>query len=528
VGFGVTLPVDSLVGPQISICGAIRWLHGVGCALVQLDWYGTVFLATAPAGPDRPAIRRAQALAAGDETGLAVMRELLRCKLAGQAKVARMLGGEDAATLIDRLSGEIDRTSDGTRVLGVEGTAAATYWALWRDLPLHFARRDKEPEHWQRFGLRRPEGSKQAHKAATIGGALVNYLYGVLAGEMTIAILGAGLDPGIGVLHADRENRASLAYDAMEAVRPYAEAWLLSFLAQSRLSKRDFHEENDGTIRITRPLTSYLAMTAPLWRRAAEMVAGWLAESFAEFARRLGGRRIDDEVIVAASPGPSMKVQKASDLTAARPQHSLRGTVRLPKPLPDPLPTLPWPGRTYRSATAHHAMPRTCYECGRSLTPGQRKFCSHFCSDNYRAEMGRSLPIGERSALPLAIREIGVKKEARSAKASRISDERRAWENAHKLLGTDGARQAEMAAREQLQGWYVAQVKPRLIELQPKDIARAIEVSRTYARQVIAGQIPHRRHFAALSKLAGVPAPTALSALTQPTAESEPQSTAGP
>ena len=79
--------------------GAIRWLHGVGCALVQLDWDGTVLLATAPAGPDRPVIRRAQALAAGDKTGLAIMREILRCKLAGQSRVARLLGGEDAADL---------------------------------------------------------------------------------------------------------------------------------------------------------------------------------------------------------------------------------------------------------------------------------------------------------------------------------------------------------------------------------------------------------------------------------------------
>jgi CRISPR/Cas system-associated endonuclease Cas1 len=165
-------------------------------------------------------------------------------------------------------------TFDGARALAVEGTAAAAYWALWRDLPLQFARRDKVPAHWQKFGLRRPEGSKQARKATTVGGALVNYLYGILASEMTIALLGAGLDPGIGVFHADRENRASLAYDAMEAVRPYAEAWLLCCLTQCRFSKRDFYEENDGTIRITRPLTSYLAMTAPLWRRSAEMVAG--------------------------------------------------------------------------------------------------------------------------------------------------------------------------------------------------------------------------------------------------------------
>ena len=153
--------------------GAIRWLHGVGCSLVQLDWDGTVLLATAPAGPDRPALRRAQALAAGDKTGLAIVREILRCKLAGQARVARLLGGEDAVALIDRLAGEINETQHGTHILGVEGASAGAYWALWTDLPVHFARQDKVPKHWQTFGFRRPEGSGRPRKAITPGGAIL-------------------------------------------------------------------------------------------------------------------------------------------------------------------------------------------------------------------------------------------------------------------------------------------------------------------------------------------------------------------
>jgi hypothetical protein len=128
-------PVDRIVVTRpdgFITFGATRWLHGVGCALVQLDWDGTVLLATAPAGPDRPAIRRAQALAAGDKIGLALMREIMRRKLAGQATLARILGGEDAAAEIDRLSGEIGHAFDGTRMLAVEGTTAAVYWALRR------------------------------------------------------------------------------------------------------------------------------------------------------------------------------------------------------------------------------------------------------------------------------------------------------------------------------------------------------------------------------------------------------------
>jgi len=78
---------------------------------------------------------------------------------------------------------------------------------------------------------------------------------------------------------------------------------------------------------------------------------------------------------------------------------------------------------------------------------------------------------------------------------------------------------------------YAAEVQPCLTGLQPKDIVRVIDVSRVYARQVIAGQVPHARHFAALAKLAGVPATKALRlapVLAQATAASEPQSTAGP
>jgi hypothetical protein len=55
-----------------------------------------------------------------------------------------------------------------------------------------------------------------------------------------------------------------------------------------------------------------------------------------------------------------------------------------------------------------------------------------------------------------------------------------------------------------------------MMELQPKDIARAIEVSRTYARQIVNGHIPHRAHFAALAELAGVPEPTAVRLASMP------------
>jgi hypothetical protein len=167
-------------------------------------------------------------------------------------------------------------------------------------------------------------------------------------------------------------------------------------------------------------------------------------------------------------------------------------------------------------------MPRACYECGRALASTQRKFCSPSCTGTYRAEMGRLVPIAAEGILSPAIREFRLSEEARSAKLRRVSAARRAWDNTHKSVAAGEGRQAETAAREQLRRWYAAELQPRLTGLQPKDIVRAIDVSRVYARQVIAGQIPHAHHFAALAKLARVPAPKALGLAAMPAAAAGP------
>jgi CRISPR-associated protein Cas1 len=323
---------------------AIKWLDGVGAGLVQLDWDGTVLLATAPAGSDQPALRRAQVLAAENGAGHMITQEILRAKLNGQAAIAELLGSKETASLIINLARELAAATNVGQLLAIEGTAAVAYWSLWQPMPLPFARRDQVPEHWQSFGSRNsPLGRKNTRKAASPANAILNYLYAVLASEMTIALTGAGLDPGIGIIHTDTARRASLTYDAMEAVRPCVDNWLAAWLAEARFSKRDFYEESDGTIRITRPLTSHLAMTAPIWRPAAQAVVGWLARALA------GG--LDEKPL-----------------------------------LRSPLPALPAPRRAWQGMQP--PMPKTCTECGKALSTKQRKFCSDACAVSFRAATG--------------------------------------------------------------------------------------------------------------------------------------------
>ena len=319
-------PIDRIVVTRpdgFITFAAIKWLHGVGVALVQLDWDGTVLLASAPVGADQPALRRAQALATGNGVGHAIAQELLRAKLNGQAAVARLLGSGEIAELIINLAGQLDDATDAVQLLGIEGAAAAAYWSLWVDVPLRFARREQAPEHWQSFGRRNsPLGRKNTRNAVTPANAVLNYLYGVLASELTIALTGVGLDAGLGIFHTDAARRASLTYDAMEAVRPRVDGWLCAWLADASFSKRDFYEESDGTIRITRPLTSHLAMTAPIWRPAAQGVAGWLARAL------------------------------VGELCEERQPQSLFSAL--------PAPRRAWQGM-------QPPIPKTCVECGRAL-----------------------------------------------------------------------------------------------------------------------------------------------------------------
>ena len=74
---------------------ALRWLHGVGAAFVQVGADGEVIAATAPAGLDDPRLRRAHALAATNGVGLGIALDLLREKLRGQAEVLGRLAEAD-------------------------------------------------------------------------------------------------------------------------------------------------------------------------------------------------------------------------------------------------------------------------------------------------------------------------------------------------------------------------------------------------------------------------------------------------
>jgi len=248
---------------HVIVCGhaggfitfdALRWLRDTGVAFSQLDWDGSIVISSGPRGPDRPALRRSQALicsGVAPTTAVAMAREILHAKLKGQAEIARLMGSADASAAINELAVAIVHETDGTKVLAAEARAASIYWKLWNDVPVRFARRNPQrlgrngrwrpgrSDLWLTFGPRASVLTGKGFRATTPGNALLNYLYAVLETEMTVALLAVGLDPGIGLFHADVDSRSSLALDAIAAARPNVDYWLLAYLASSAFASRD-------------------------------------------------------------------------------------------------------------------------------------------------------------------------------------------------------------------------------------------------------------------------------------------------
>src|SRR6516165_1235678 len=183
---------------------------------------------------------------------------------------------------------------------------------------------------------------------------------------MTMALLAQGLDPGIGMVHADIDGRASLALDAIEAIRPHVEYWLFTYLQSTAFANRDFHELPDGEVRLSHPLNSHLAHTAALWRKACEPIAEWLARCF-DRVSRLGPVRA---ALAPAAVSPSR---------AATPPQPLIPV--LAPPLPDFITATG--GRRMsapsvlrqRAGVRDEPVPAMCWECGRALEPERRAFC---------------------------------------------------------------------------------------------------------------------------------------------------------
>lgn len=123
------------------------------------------------------------------------------------------------------------------------------------------------PEHWKTFGQRVSVLTGSSRLATNPPNAILNFCYSLVEAESRGALAALGLDPGIGLLHADTPARDSLACDLMETVRTKVDAWLLGWLQRERFARSWFFETREGNCRLAASFASKLAETASTWRK---------------------------------------------------------------------------------------------------------------------------------------------------------------------------------------------------------------------------------------------------------------------
>ena len=227
-------------------------------------------------------------------------------------------------------------------MLTAEAQAASAYWQAWSELPIPFPAGEarKLPAHWRTFGQRASLISGGPRMATNPANAILNYLYALLEAAAIFACHALGLDPGMAIFHQDREGRASLALDLMEAARPAVDAYVLALLTERTLSPREFVETREGACRITPRLAEQLAGTCELWSSHIAPAVEWTANTLAKHARS--------------------RVPTRAPLTRAH--HRAALDERLP-------------ARKLRKPPVKPALPPMCRECGKALTDGRRPYC---------------------------------------------------------------------------------------------------------------------------------------------------------
>lgn len=193
--------------------GARNWALSQGVSTIFASRRGAYLGALAPATDKaRPGRLRVQVRASEDPTvALGLARAFVEAKLVKQAVVLRRFGRRNNSELvtpavrsITRLGEMLPQCATVDEVRGIEGAAASAYFPAFGSLfPAGLAFETR---------TRRPPGD--------VTNAALSYLYTILLGECETALRAAGLDPSIGFLHSDDDDRPSLALDLMEEFRP--------------------------------------------------------------------------------------------------------------------------------------------------------------------------------------------------------------------------------------------------------------------------------------------------------------------
>lgn len=202
---------------------------------VAFHSYGGWFQGMFTGAGGRNAVHRiAQHRAAADPVrALELARGFVRSKIQNQRVFLRRNGKPEETDLVrlKELAADVDRASDLSELMGVEGEAARIYFRRF-DTMLRVDASLRETFRFEKRERRPPPDPVNA---------LLGFAYAALVRELVATLHGIGLDPYVGFLHQPRYGRPALALDLMEEFRPViADSAVITAINKGEVSPQDF------------------------------------------------------------------------------------------------------------------------------------------------------------------------------------------------------------------------------------------------------------------------------------------------
>ncbi|MGE0790191.1 MAG: CRISPR-associated endonuclease Cas1 [Sandaracinaceae bacterium] len=178
-------------------------------------------------------LRVAQYRAATDEvTAVSLARAFVVAKIRNQRTLLRRNASRaDHVALgeLEALAKKAERADSVASLLGFEGTAARVYFGQLTTMLKGVAADEFDLEGRNRRPPRDPVN------------AMLSLAYAMLAKDVALAVVVAGLDPLLGFLHRPRYGRPALALDLMEELRPVvADSTVITAVNTGVVTRSDF------------------------------------------------------------------------------------------------------------------------------------------------------------------------------------------------------------------------------------------------------------------------------------------------
>ena len=288
---GVLRHIVIMGGDGFITTQALRWLANLEIGLTMMENNGKLLLSAGRQNYPHATLTRRQALAVYQPYGARIAQWLIAEKLRGQAENLDAMG-ISSERVREELKA-IPATRSTEELMLHEANAAVHYWGSLETIPLTFTRKDKPriPSRWLTLGKRISPLSRRAMHAATPGQAMFNYLYGVAESICALQLASVGLNPDMGIIHTDTDNRRSMALDLIETIRPEIDKLAFEYFRRQVFSKSDFWETERGSIRLGLDVRGVLIRNAFLVENRALDYAIKLRDLLSDYKTSLARKR---------------------------------------------------------------------------------------------------------------------------------------------------------------------------------------------------------------------------------------------